>query len=54
VALVLIALPEPEAAAQDEPAEAAQVQVTPVTLAGTVSVTVPVTSYTPLLVTTMV
>jgi hypothetical protein len=43
VALVLIALPEPERAAQDEPAEATQVQFTPVTLAGSVSVKVPVT-----------
>lgn len=44
VALVLMVLPEPDAAVHDDPAEALQVQVTVVTLAGTVSVTVPVTA----------
>jgi hypothetical protein len=47
-------LPAPEAAVHAEPAEATQVQVTVVTLAGTVSVTVPVTAYALLLLTTMV
>jgi hypothetical protein len=44
VALVLMLLPEPDAAAQDDPEEAAHVHVVPVTAAGTVSVTVPVTA----------
>jgi hypothetical protein len=54
VALVLMELPEPDAVVHADPAEATQFQVTPVTLAGTVSVTVPVTGYALLLVTTTV
>src|SRR6476620_7872276 len=52
---VVAMLPVPEAAVQLEPAEARQVQVTPLNCEGIVSATAaPVTSDGPLLVTTMV
>jgi hypothetical protein len=53
VVLVLM-LPLPDAAAQDEPGEAVQVQVAPVSPAGIVSATEAVTVYVPLFVTTTV
>ena len=52
---VVAMLPLPLAAVHDEPAEAAQLHVTPVSVAGSVSATVaPVTGFGPALLTTMV